>query len=213
MEKYNLKVEIREATGKGAARKLRASGLVPGVVYGKQLEPKSIIVNPQDLKNNISGNAIFDLDIAGLGKDTVMVKEVQKDPITGAIKHIDFLNIIMDEKITVFVPLSIVGDAPGIKDGGVLQQLMREIEVECLPLDIPDNIEVDISGLEIGDSISVNEIEIGEDFDIVTPLDEVIVTVTVPTEIEEDEVEEEEEEFVEPEVIGEETEEAEEEEE
>lgn len=212
MGKYNLKVEKREATGKGVARKLRASGLVPGVVYGKNIESQSIIIDPQDLLNKLSGNAIFDLDITGVGKDTVMVKEVQKDPITGVIKHIDFLHISMDEKITVSVSIVLLGDAPGIKEGGVLQQMLREIEVECLPLDIPENIEVDISGLEIGNSVSVSEIEVGDNFEIITPLDEVIVTVILPTEIVEDEVEEgEEEEFVEPEVIGEESEEAEEE--
>lgn len=212
MGKYNLKVEKREATGKGVARKLRASGLVPGVVYGKNIEAKPIIIDPQDLLNKLSGNAIFDLDITGVGKDTVMVKEVQKDPITGVIKHIDFLHISMDEKITVSVSIVLLGDAPGIKEGGVLQQMLREIEVECLPLDIPENIEVDISGLEIGNSVSVSEIEVGDNFEIITPLDEVIVTVILPTEIVEDEVEEgEEEEFVEPEVIGEESEEAEEE--
>jgi len=209
MGKYNLKVEKREATGKGVARKLRASGLVPGVVYGKNIESQSIIIDPQDLLNRLSGNAIFDLDIAGVGKDTVMVKEVQKDPITGAIKHIDFLHISMDEKITVSVSIVLLGDAPGIKEGGVLQQMLREIEVECLPLDIPEKIEVDISGLEIGDSVSVSEIEVGDNFEIITPLEEVIVTVILPTEIVEDEDEEgeEEEEFVEPEVIGEESEE------
>ncbi|NLM96043.1 MAG: 50S ribosomal protein L25/general stress protein Ctc [Halanaerobiaceae bacterium] len=208
MEKYHLKVEKREATGKGAARKLRASGLVPGVVYGKNIEAKPVIVNPQDLANKFSSNIIFDLEIAGEDKLTAMIKEVKKDPITGVIEHIDFLHITMDEKIVVTVPLVLVGDAPGVKAGGVLQQLLREIEVQCLPLDIPENIEVDISGLEIGSSISVSDIETGDKLEVVTAPEEVIATVTVPADITEEETGEGEEESAEPEVIGEEAEEA-----
>lgn len=114
----------------------------------------------------------------------------------------------MDEKIVVTVPLVLVGDAPGVKAGGVLQQLLREIEVQCLPLDIPENIEVDISGLEIGSSISVSDIETGDKLEVVTAPEEVIATVTVPADITEEETGEGEEESAEPEVIGEEAEEA-----
>lgn len=211
MERYELKAEIREATGKGVARKLRSNGLIPGVIYGKAREPQSLIVNPQNLKNKLGGNAIFDVDIAGQGKETAMIKEVQRDVITGELKHIDFLHISMDEKITVFVSINLVGDAPGVKEGGVLQQLLREIEIECLPLNIPEEIKVDISGLDIGNSINVSEVEVDDDVDIVTPLDEVIVTLALPIE-EEEEEEVEEDELMEPEVIGEEPEEDEEEE-
>ncbi|MFP4016826.1 MAG: 50S ribosomal protein L25 [Halanaerobiales bacterium] len=205
MERYNLKAEVREATGKGVARKLRSNGLIPGVIYGKSRQPQALTVNPQDLKHKLSGNAIFDLDIEGEGKETAMVKEVQKDVITGELKHIDFLHISMDEKITVSVLVNLIGDAPGVKEGGVLQQLLREIDIECLPLDIPEVIEVDISGLDIGSSISVSDVEVDDNIDIVTPLEEVIVTLAFPTE--EEEEEEEEDEFMEPEVIGEETDE------
>ncbi|MFP4662346.1 MAG: 50S ribosomal protein L25 [Halanaerobiales bacterium] len=205
MERYNLKAEVREATGKGVARKLRSNGLIPGVIYGKSRQPQALTVNPQDLKHKLSGNAIFDLDIEGEGKETAMVKEVQKDVISGELKHIDFLHISMDEKIIVSVTVNLVGDAPGVKEGGVLQQLLREIDIECLPLDIPEEIKVDISNLDIGNSISVSDVEVGDNIDIVTPLEEVIVTLAFPAE--EEEEEEEEEEFMEPEVIGEETEE------
>lgn len=174
----------------------------------ENIEAKPVIVNPQDLANKFSSNIIFDLEIAGEDKLTAMIKEVKKDPITGVIEHIDFLHITMDEKIVVTVPLVLVGDAPGVKAGGVLQQLLREIEVQCLPLDIPENIEVDISGLEIGSSISVSDIETGDKLEVVTAPEEVIATVTVPADITEEETGEGEEESAEPEVIGEEAEEA-----
>lgn len=212
MERYNLKAEVREATGKGVARKLRSNGLIPGVIYGKNRGSQPLTVNPQDLKHKLSGNAIFDLDIAGEGNETAMVKEVQKDVIAGQLKHIDFLHISMDEKIIVSVIVNLVGDALGVKEGGVLQQLLREIEVECLPLDIPEEFEVDISDLDIGSSITVSDVEVDDDIDIITALEEVIVTLAFPAEEEEEEdEEEEEEEFMEPEVIGEETDEEEEE--
>lgn len=216
MKRYNLQAEVREETGKGVARKLRRAGLLPGVVYGKTRKSQPLIVDPIQLQNKMSGNAIFDLTIVDDDKETketVMIKEVQRDPIKGDLLHIDFQHISMDEKISVSVPLSLKGDAPGVKEGGVLQQLLREVEIECLPADIPEELELDISDLHIGDSLMVSDLDVPEEIEIKTPLDEVIVTVVAPTELVEEEIEEEEEEFVEPEVIGEEEGEAEKEEE
>lgn len=204
MERYSLKATVREETGKGVARKLRRDGLIPAVVYGKTRNPQPLIVNPEDLKHKMSGNAIFDMVLEGgeaEEKETVMIKEVQKDPIKGNLIHLDFQHISMDEKITISVVINLVGDAPGVSDGGVLQQLLRELDIECLPLDIPNAIEVDVSNLEINNSLMVSDIEVPENIDVVTPLDETVVTIVVPTEeVEEEETEEE---FVEPEVIGE----------
>ena len=210
MERYNLSVEVREDTGKGVARSLRRSGLVPAVIYGKSRPSQALTVNPEDLKNKMSGNAIFDLSITATGdeiKETVMIKEVQKDPIKGELLHIDFHHISMDEKITVNVSLNLIGEAPGVREGGVLQQLLREVEIECLPLDIPEALQLDISKLEMGNSMLVNDLEVPENIEIKTPFDEAIVTIVVPTE-EEEELEEETEgdELTEPEVIGEEEE-------
>ena len=210
MERYNLSVEVREDTGKGLARSLRRSGLVPAVIYGKSRPSQALTVNPEDLKNKMSGNAIFDLLITAEGeeiKETVMIKEVQKDPIKGELLHIDFHHISMDEKITINVSLNLTGEAPGVREGGVLQQLLREVEIECLPLDIPEALQLDISKLEMGNSMLVNDLEVPENIEIKTPFDEAIVTIVVPTE-EEEELEEETEgdELTEPEVIGEEEE-------
>ncbi len=210
MERYNLSVEVREETGKGVARSLRRSGLVPAVIYGKSRPSQALTVNPEDLKNKMSGNAIFDLLITAEGeeiKETVMIKEVQKDPIKGELLHIDFHHISMDEKITINVSLNLNGEAPGVREGGVLQQLLREVEIECLPLDIPEALQLDISKLEMGNSLLVNDLEVPENIEIKTPFEEAIVTIVVPTE-EEEELEEETEgdELTEPEVIGEEEE-------
>ena len=201
---------MREDTGKGVARSLRRSGLVPAVIYGKSRPSQALTVNPEDLKNKMSGNAIFDLLITAEGeeiKETVMIKEVQKDPIKGELLHIDFHHISMDEKITINVSLNLTGEAPGVREGGVLQQLLREVEIECLPLDIPEALQLDISKLEMGNSMLVNDLEVPENIEIKTPFDEAIVTIVVPTE-EEEELEEETEgdELTEPEVIGEEEE-------
>lgn len=205
MEKVRLAVQPREKTGKGVARKLRQKGLVPAVLYGKGKEPQALVVDPQEVRNYLAGNTIFDLEIEGLGKETALIKEVQRDAISGDIKHIDFLHITLDEKVTVTVPVTLVGDAPGAREGGVVQQLLWELEVECLPLEIPESIEVDISNLSVGESLSVSDVKAAEGIEILTSPEEVIVTVALPTAtVEETDAEEE---VTEPEVIGEETEE------
>lgn len=205
MEKIKLAAQVREKTGKGVARKLRQSGLVPAVLYGKDKDPQTLIVDPQEVRAYLAGNVIFDLEIEGLGKETAMIKEVQRDVISGDIKHIDFLHISMDEKVTVTVPIALVGDAEGVQEGGVIQQLLWELEVECLPLEIPETIEIDISNLGIGESLSVSEVSAPGGTDILTSGEEVIVTIVQPTAtVEETDAEEE---VTEPEVIGEETEE------
>ncbi|MFW5686881.1 MAG: 50S ribosomal protein L25, partial [Halanaerobium sp.] len=135
------------------------------------------------------------------------IKDYQKDVIKQNLLHVDFQFISMDEKITVSVPMHLEGEAAGVRDGGVLQQLLREIEIDALPAEIPEEITIDISELEVGESLSVADLELPEGIDLVTDSDEVIVTVVTPTELIEEEVEEEEEEFLEPEVIGEEEEE------
>ncbi|MFI5358528.1 MAG: 50S ribosomal protein L25, partial [Halanaerobiales bacterium] len=162
MEKVRLAVQPREKTGKGVARKLRQKGLVPAVLYGKGKEPQALVVDPQEVRNYLAGNTIFDLEIEGLGKETALIKEVQRDAISGDIKHIDFLHITLDEKVTVTVPVTLVGDAPGAREGGVVQQLLWEMEVQCLPLEIPESIEVDISNLSVGESLSVSDVKAAE---------------------------------------------------
>ena len=211
MERYEISVEERKKTGKGVSRRLRREGLIPGVIYGREIDSKPLTVDPEDIKNKVNTNAIIDLKIGEDEEKTTMIKDFQKDVIKNKIIHVDFQQIFMDEKITVTVPVNIIGDSIGVQEGGVLQQLMREIEIEALPADIPEKLDLDISELDVGDSLQVKDIEVPEDIELMTSLDDVIVTVVTPSEEIEEEVEEElEEEFVEPEVIGEEGEELEE---
>ncbi|MFW5735972.1 MAG: 50S ribosomal protein L25/general stress protein Ctc [Halanaerobium sp.] len=216
MERYSIEAELRTETGKGAARKIRRNGLIPGVVYGRGNEPRSIKIDPLDIEKLLQSNAIFDLTFVGEDgeESTVIIKDYQKDVIKQDLLHVDFQFISMDEKITVSVPMHLEGEAVGVRDGGVLQQLLREIEIDTLPAEIPEEITIDISELEVGESLSVADLDLPEGIDLVTDSDEVIVTVVTPTELaEEDEETEEEEEFLEPEVIDEEDEEEGEEEE
>ena len=208
MEKIKLAAQVREKTGKGVARKLRQSGLVPAVIYGKGKDPQALVVDPQEVKNYLAGNVIFDLDIEGLGTMPAMIKDIQKDVISGDLKHVDFLHISMDEKVTVSVPVVLVGDAPGVQEDGVIQQLLWELEVECLPLEIPESLEVDVSNLGVGESLSVSNLQVPEGITILTSEEETIVTIAVPTTAAENE--ESEGEITEPEVIGEDKEETEE---
>ncbi|MFW6381299.1 MAG: 50S ribosomal protein L25 [Bacillota bacterium] len=208
MKKYEIEVEARKETGKGAARKLRRQGKIPGVVYGKERNSQPLSVDPRDLYDKINKNAIIDLVIDGEQEsETVMIKDYQRDVIKNKLLHVDFQKISMEEKIDVTVPINLVGEAPGVQEGGVLQQLMREVEISVLPEDIPEEIDLDISELEVGDSLQVQQLQ-SEGIDVLASPEDVIVTVVTPTEEIEEEVEEElEEEFIEPEVIGEEGEE------
>ncbi|HKL12801.1 MAG TPA: 50S ribosomal protein L25/general stress protein Ctc [Halanaerobiales bacterium] len=207
MHRYSIDVEKREKTGKGVARKLRKEGLIPGVVYGRNREPQALTVDPDDLKGKLYSNAIIDLSIDG-EEETVMIKDFQKDVIKEDIIHVDFQHIAMDETISITVPIKLVGDAPGVREGGVLQQLMREVDIEVLPTDIPDEVELDINELTLSDSLEVSDLEVPEEVTILNSPEDVIVTIVAPSEeIEEEEEEELEEEFIEPEVIGEEEEE------
>ncbi|SFL49758.1 50S ribosomal protein L25 [Halanaerobium salsuginis] len=209
MERHSIKAELRTETGKGVARKIRREDLIPGVVYGRGNDPRSIKIDPLDIEKLLHSNAIFDLTFVGEDGEaaTVIIKDFQKDVIKGNLLHVDFQFISMDEKITVSVPLHLEGDALGVRDGGVLQQLIREIEIEALPTEIPEEITLDISELGMGESLAVADLDL-PDIDLVTDSEEVIVTIVAPTEMVVEEEEEEDEDFLEPEVIGEEEEEA-----
>ncbi len=207
MNRYSIEVEKRSKTGKGAARQLRRDDLIPGVVYGNERKPQALTVDPHDLKGKIHSNAIIDLDIEG-EEETVMIKDFQKDVIKEEVIHVDFQQISMDETINITVPIKLVGDAPGVREGGVLQQLLREVDIEVLPSDIPEELELNIDDLTLSDSLEVGDLDIPEEVNVLNSLDDVIVTIVAPSEeIDEEEEEELEEEFIEPEVIGEEDEE------
>ena len=187
MDILNLEVERRTGKGKGAARRLRRNGQVPAVVYGIR-EPASLAVSPKELERVLAtragANVIVQLNVAGdaKGERPVLIKDLQRDPMKGRILHADFLEIRMDRKIGVSVPIVLRGEAPGIKQGGVLSQLLRELEVECLPIAIPAAIAVDVSGVNLNGVVHVRDIALPEGVDLMTDPEEPILTVAAPQE-------------------------------
>jgi large subunit ribosomal protein L25 len=181
----------RAGTGKGTARKLRAAGRIPAVFYGRGEAAIPLTVEMKDLKSAMEsasgGNVIVDLRVEGeaAADRKAIIREIQRDPVAGRILHVDFQHISLTEKITVEVPVVLVGTPTGVKDGGgILETLLREVEVECLPTDIPAHIDVDVSALGIGDSIHVGDLK-AERITIVTDPDRTVATVVPPTVLEE----------------------------
>ena len=209
MAEVQLAAEVRHETGKGAAHRLRQRGLIPAVLYGGKSGNVLLSVNSHDLFQIISKSAWETtlIDLAFQQEEQahtvpVLIKELQTDPVRRTLVHTDFMEITMGQVMEVHIPLELVGEAPGVKEGGVLEFLLRELDVECLPSTIVPSFEIDISTLEIGDTLTVADLKIGEDFKVLTETDMTVLTVATPKLHEEEEVEEEEEEILaEPEVI------------
>jgi large subunit ribosomal protein L25 len=165
-KQVKLTAQRREATGRSAIRKLKARGIVPAIVYGGKDKPQPLQVSRRDISlmlSHASGeNILVELEIAGeKGSRMALIQEIQHSPVGGDVLHVDFHAVSMDEKIEADVPLEPVGVANGVKNfGGLLEQSLRILEVECLPRDLPDKITVDVSGLNIGDSIHVRDIQL-----------------------------------------------------
>jgi large subunit ribosomal protein L25 len=165
-KQVKLKVERRDTTGRSAARKLKARGIVPAVIYGAKHKPQPLQVAARDINamfSHASGeNILVELEMPGEKSNRMaLVQEVQHSPVGGRILHIDFHAISMDEKIHAEVPLEPTGIANGVKNfGGLLEQSLRNLPIECLPVDLPDRITVDVSALNIGDSIHVRDIQL-----------------------------------------------------
>lgn len=194
----------REGRGKGAARQSRREGRIPGVLYGHGEDSVPLSVDAHELQKLVHAisieNTIVDLDMGSGEPYKVLIRELQRHPVRDEFLHIDFFHVAMDEKIQVEVPIVLVGTPTGVKNkGGVLDHQLRELEVFCLPGSIPEKIELDVSGLDIGDSIHVSDIQL-PDVEILTELDRAVVAVLAPTVMEVEEVAEEA--LAEPEVIG-----------
>lgn len=184
MEQTRLEAEIREGKGKGQARAIRRSGMIPGIIYGHKQTPLMIKLQPRDIKRLFrSGgeNVLVNMDIKGAGTETVMLKETQIDPLTRSIMHVDFVRVSLEERITTHVPISLVGTSPGVKEGGILEFLLRELSVECQVGKIPEHIEIDISSLKIGDQIRVGDIKLNEDMTIHDDPATTVVVIATPT--------------------------------
>lgn len=160
-----LNVNTREERTKSSLKEIREAGAIPGVVYGKKMGSMAISVDAKDLKQilgSVTGrNTLINMNING-GNQTVMVKSLQMDPVHRSIKHVDFLQVSDDTEIRTVVPVLLVGVPKGVTMGGILQHDMRSAEIECLPSQIPDAIRVDVSGLEIGDALSVSDLNTPE---------------------------------------------------
>jgi large subunit ribosomal protein L25 len=190
MGEYALSVELRGARGKGVARKLRAAGRIPGVCYRRNAEPAAISLDPRELelllrKASAGMNTLIDLRVAGGGDfdgRQVLVKELQRDPITGAYLHADLYAVDLTQKIHVSVPVHLKGVAAGVAlAGGIMDHATRELDVECLPNAIPEEFAVDVSALEIGHSIHVRDLAVPEGVAILNDPDVPIVSVVAPS--------------------------------
>jgi large subunit ribosomal protein L25 len=186
MEFVELKVERRSATGKGVARKVRRRGLIPAILYGEgdstllTADPRNLL---RALGTEAGSNVILNLTIVDGEELTrnAMVKEVQVDPVTGAILHADLLAISMERPIEIGVPVELVGVAKGVKEKeGIVEQILRELQVRCLPGAIPDRIVIDVSSLDIGDVLHVTDVPIPGGVELLSDEEEVVVTVTAP---------------------------------
>jgi large subunit ribosomal protein L25 len=200
LEKIELQATVRTSVGNGPARVLRRAGQIPAVLYGRRTDPILLSVNTKDfeqiLKKGSFGQFILTLVIQNGKKLTkpAMIKELQTHPVSGSLIHIDFYEVDMKRKIKVMVPVVTTGQSVGVEEGGLLNIVRRELEVFCLPGDIPESIEIDITELTIGDSIHLEDVPLGEDVEVATDVNYTVVTVLSPK-VEEEPVEEEEEEL------------------
>jgi len=198
LELIELKTNIRTTTGNGPARRLRQKGQIPAVLYGPGTESVPLSVNISDidriLKKGRIGQALLNLVILNneeTSTKTVMVKELQHHPVSRDFLHIDFYEVAMDRKIMVNIPVTTIGKAKGVETGGILQIVRRELEVQCFPLDVPESIEIDITDLDVGDSIHLGDIARQSKIEFLYDENITVVTVVTPKLEEEEEVVEE----------------------
>ena len=208
MEDTKLIAKKRELQGSSNSRRLRKSGSLPGVIYGKGKEATAIQLEThafeQLLHHHSSETLITEIALEGAGDLSVLVKDVQRHPVSGTVVHVDMLKIIAGQAIQVDILIELVGEAAGVKEGGVLDQAMHSISVECLPRNLVEAIEVDVSDVNIGDAIHVSDLNLGDTFKTTLDDDAIVATVAEPrVEVEEDEDAVEGDVATEPEVISE----------
>jgi large subunit ribosomal protein L25 len=189
MLKDNIVVEVerRHETGKNAANRLRASDLIPAVMYGggKGMESLALAVPRKSLVNLLnkgySGNSIFQLKLKGTDQQRhVMIRDLTLDPVNRALIHVDFVRVLMDKKLRVKVPVRVTGTSAGVKAGGLLDVVTHELRIESLPGDIPNDIPVDVTSLEVHQSLRVSDLQLGDKLKVLEPADRVIVHIGVP---------------------------------
>jgi large subunit ribosomal protein L25 len=193
-ERTKLIVKTREHLGSRETRRLRRSGLIPGVLYGRG-EPISISIEERELRRALTGAAglhsILDVEIDGTGTaHASILKDYQVDKIRGGVIHVDLHEVRLDQAITASVSVHLIGGdlAPGVKEGGVLSQPLREIQVEALPLEVPEHIDLDVSHMTTGDTLRIGDIKVQEGVTFLDDPDTVVATLTAPTRVIEEEV-------------------------
>jgi large subunit ribosomal protein L25 len=180
-----VQAQARTCVGSADARRLRNKGLIPATIYGDNKPPISVAVEGKQitriLRSETGHNTIFNLQTPDQDPTTVMIKDWQIDPVKGKVMHADFVRISLTEKRRVSVPVEVKGEAAGVRlDGGILDHVLREIEVECLPADIPEHITIDVSALRLGGHISARDVKVADNVRVVTSPEQVIVAVVAP---------------------------------
>ena len=206
-KEYKVQATLRVGRGKNDARRARRDGMVPITVYGGGAETVAAVAPLRDLaailRSESGRNTIFTIDIEGVGESEVMFHDRQIDPVKGRLIHADLTRLVKGQKIEVTVPLHLTGEPVGVREKqGVLEQVIREIDVRCQPRDIPDSIDVDVTNLDVHDMLHVSDIKVGEGVEILTDGDHVIATVGIVREEVAAPLPGEGEEPAEPEVIG-----------
>src|SRR5918996_323187 len=183
----SLTATPRSDVGKGAARKLRSTARIPGVIYGHHREAQSLAIDARELEKLLGqiapGTTVVELNLEGRVSRT-LIREIQRHPFKRQVLHIDFQELVAGEKITVNVPILLIGTAAGVKDGGTVEEVMREVSIEVDPANIPNHFEIDISALGINDSVHVSDIKVPEGVEILDDL-EATVAVVAPPRVEE----------------------------
>ena len=185
-----ISCQKRDIKTRGYLNELKRNGIVPGTVYGKGVDNQAVSISLKQLTRTFQvhgSRGLFSLEIGGDSGLMVVVREIQRHPITGQITHVDFWKVRLDEKINSTVGISIVGEEEIMKKGGILQAGAKEIEVSCLPQDIPETLVYDIAALEIGDKVTVADLQVPAGVEILTDLEMLVATVLAPTVTAEDE--------------------------
>jgi len=197
-ERTKLVVANRERLGSAESRRLRKEGLVPGVLYGSG-DPVAISITERELRRALTGaaglHAILDVEIDGKGETHASIlKEYQVDPVRGGVTHVDLQEVRLDKPISASVSVQLLGgeNAPGVREGGVLSQPLREVTVEALPLEVPEHLVLDVSGMEIGGTLRISDLTTPEGVTLLDDQEMVVATVTAPTKVVEPEPTEEE---------------------
>jgi large subunit ribosomal protein L25 len=183
MATANLNAKARSDAGTGFARKLRQSGQIPAIIYGHSRQPQSLAIDTRELERLLervaAASTVIELSIDGRSART-LIREIQRHPVKRSILHVDFQELVAGEKVTVSIPLVFVGSAEGVREGGILDQVMHELRIRVDPSSIPNHVDVDVSPLVIGHSIHVGELSIPAGVEVLDEEDATVCTVSAP---------------------------------